>query len=299
MDIEQVKKIVKNELPAILQQDEVMQEIVLDKEREHFADKEDTKSRFDVLIEEMRRDREEQSRKWAEQKKESDKKWAEQKKESDKKWAEQKKESDKKWAEQRKESDTKWEGLKEAQRKRDEKWAEESKRHWEKQEKTDQRLDRLVANVEKLSDRHDATTRRLERSIERLGHSIGALGSRWGLRSEASFRNALRGILEEDFAVEVLNIIEDDKEGEVFGKSAQIELDVLIKNGLLIIIEIKSSMSRSDMFTFYKKVNFYRKKHQKNVSQMIVISPMVDERARLVAPELGITIYSHAADVKL
>ncbi|WP_328987061.1 DUF3782 domain-containing protein [Thiorhodovibrio winogradskyi] len=66
--------------------------------------------------------------------------------------------------------------------------------------------------------------------------SIGALGARWGLQSEKAFRDALAGILEENFGVEVINYNGYDDSGEVFGKPEQIELDVIIKNGLLELI---------------------------------------------------------------
>ena len=38
--------------------------------------------------------------------------------------------------------------------------------------------------------------------------SIGALGARWGMQSEKAFRNALAGILEQNFGVQVLNVNE-------------------------------------------------------------------------------------------
>ena len=37
---------------------------------------------------------------------------------------------------------------------------------------------------------------------------IGALGSRWGLQSEKAFRDALAGILEQSFGVQVINVNE-------------------------------------------------------------------------------------------
>ncbi len=74
---------------------------------------------------------------------------------------------------------------------------------------------------------------------------IGALGSRWGLHSEASFRNALKGILQDSFGVEVLNINDFDafgtlraRTGEVFGRPDQVEIDVIIKNGMVIVREL-------------------------------------------------------------
>ena len=74
--------------------------------------------------------------------------------------------------------------------------------------------------------------------------SVGALASIWRLHSQESFRNALKAMLEESFGVQVINITEYDDEGEVFGRPDQIELDLLIKNGLLIIGEIQSPISK-------------------------------------------------------
>ncbi|MFY7886582.1 MAG: DUF3782 domain-containing protein, partial [Dolichospermum sp.] len=77
--------------------------------------------------------------------------------------------------------------------------------------------------------------------------SVGALASIGGLHSEESFRDALKAILEESFGVQVINITEYDD--EVFGRPDQIELDLLIKNGLLIIGEIQSSISKSTILS--------------------------------------------------
>lgn len=128
--------------------------------------------------------------------------------------------------------------------------------------------------------------------------SIGALGARWGIQAETSFRNALAGILEKSFGVEVLNVNEYDDEGEVFGRPDQIELDVIIKNGMLIICEIKSSIDKAGMYIFERKVRFYEKKHHRQTNRLLVISPMVDSKAQVVADKLGIEIYSDSIDVK-
>lgn len=57
--------------------------------------------------------------------------------------------------------------------------------------------------------------------------TIGALGSRWGIASEVSFCNALQGILEQSFGVQVLNLNLFDQEGEVFGRPDQVEIDLI------------------------------------------------------------------------
>lgn len=127
---------------------------------------------------------------------------------------------------------------------------------------------------------------------------IGALGSRWGMQSERTFRNALAGILEESFGVQVLNVNEYDHTGTVFGRPEQIELDVIIKNGLLLICELKSSIDKAGMYSFERKARFYEKLHQRQANRLLVISPMVDPRALKVAENLGIEVYSDAIDVQ-
>jgi hypothetical protein len=127
--------------------------------------------------------------------------------------------------------------------------------------------------------------------------SIGALGARWGLASEESFRSALKGILQGSFGVEVFNVNEYDDEGLVFGRPDQVELDIIIKNGTLILCELKSSMSKGDMYVFERKVRYYEKRHQRRADRMIVVSPMVDAKAREVAKALNIEVFSFVEDV--
>jgi hypothetical protein len=206
--------------------------------------KTETQSRFDQVLEELRRDREENARKWDEQ---------------NRKWNEQ----NRKWDEQNR------------------KWDEQN-RKWDENQKV---INEMLTEIRALSRKHDST--------------IGALGARWGLHTEQSFRHALQGILEDSFAVEVINVTEYDDEGEVFGRPDQVELDIIIVNGQLILAEIKSSMSKSDMYVFERKVRFYEKRHQRQANRAIVISPMVDERAKKVAQKLGIEVYSYAEDVSV
>ena len=133
-------------------------------------------------------------------------------------------------------------------------------------------------------------------SRSRQEQGIGALGARWGVASEHSFRNALKGILEQSFGVEVLHINEFDDEGLVFGRPDQVEIDLIIRNGEVILCELKSSMSKSDMYTFDRKVQYYERRHQRPVRRKLVISPMVHPTARPVAEQLGIEVFSYVED---
>ena len=158
------------------------------------------------------------------------------------------------------------------------KWDEQN-RKWDEQNRTNKQLLEEIA---------------LSRSRQEQG--IGALGARWGIASEHSFRDALQGILEKSFGVQVLHVNEFDDEGLVFGKPDQVEIDIIIKNGEVILCELKSSMSKSDMYTFDRKVQYYERRHQRPVRRKLVISPMVHPSARPVAEALGIEVFSYAED---
>lgn len=151
-------------------------------------------------------------------------------------------------------------------------------------------------------DENQAELKRLHEEImaqaQKHDRGIGALGSRWGLQSEKAFRDALAGILEKNFGVEVLNINEYDEQGVVFGRPDQVELDVIIKNGLLLICELKSSIDKAGMYIFERKARFYEQRHQRTADRLIVISPMIDARARKVAEKLGIETYGDSSEVE-
>ncbi len=159
-------------------------------------------------------------------------------------------------------------------------YQEEQNRKWEEQNRHNLQV---LEEIKQMNRKHEST--------------VGSLGSRWGLSSEASFRNGLKGILKDSFGVEVLNFLDFDNEGEVFGRPDQVEIDVIITNGLIILCEIKSSIDKAGMYIFDRKVAFYEKHHQRRVDRKLVISPMVDPRALPVAQNLGVEIYSYAEDV--
>jgi len=165
---------------------------------------------------------------------------------------------------------------------------EEQARKWEEQNR---KWDENQAELKRLHEEIMAQAQKHDRSI-------GALGSRWGLQSEKAFRDAMAGILEKNFGVEVLNVNEYDEQGVVFGRPDQVELDVIIKNGLLLICELKSSIDKAGMYIFERKARFYEHRHQRTADRLIVISPMIDARAHKVAEKLGIETYGDSTEVE-
>jgi hypothetical protein len=252
MESQQIKQILMRELPVIIHQDPEVRRLILELSRQYFADRAETENRFDRILEEMRQEREENSRKWEEQ---------------NRKWEEQ----NLRWEEQNR----RWEANQQELRA----MREEQNRRWEENQKI---IQQMLDEIHALNRKHDTT--------------IGALGARWGLYTEQSFRNALRSILEESFGVRVINVVEYDDAGEVFGRPDQIELDLVIKDSVFIICEISSLMSKADMYTFERKARFYEKRHERKADRLMVISPMVSPQAQVVAQKLGIEIYTHAEE---
>jgi hypothetical protein len=271
---------IKRELPRLLREEPELRRFVLDISREHFADRSTTDERFNRILDELARDRETQNRKWDEQ----NRKWDEQ----NRKWDEQNRrldehirEQSRKWDEQNRKWDEQNRRLDEHIREQSRKWDEQN-RKWDESRRE---FDRVHEEIMAQAKKHD--------------RSVGALGARWGLQSEAAFRDALAGILEESFEVSVHNVREFDDGGEVFGRPDQVELDVIVKNGVLLILELKSSIDKAGMYIFERKARFYERRHDRKADRLIVISPMIDAKALQVAGDLGIETYGDSLEVPM
>ena len=276
MNAQTLKETLKRELPNWLREDPAFRAFVLDLTRREYADRVDTEDRFTTLLADLHRDRARADQRWEtnqaelkEMREVAERNWQEQHAKWEANQAELK--------EMREASEGKWEAnqaeLKEMR--------EASERKWESNQAE---LKRLHEETMAIAQKHD--------------RSVGALGSRWGLQSEKAFRDALAAILEKSFDVQVANITEFDESGEVFGRPDQVELDVIIKNGLLLICELKSSIDKAGMYIFERKARFYERRHARQANRLIVISPMIDARARQVAEKLGIETYGDSTDIE-
>jgi len=186
------------------------------------------------------------------------------------------------------------------------KWDEQN-RKWEEQrtererdrEEQNRKWDEQNSKWEESRKEFDQVHEEIMAQAKKFDRGIGALGARWGTQSEVAFRNALAGILEQSFGVQVMHVNEYDDEGTVFGRPEQVEIDVIIKNGLLLICELKSSIDKAGMYIFERKARFYEQRHGRKAERLIVISPMIEAKAQKVADQLGIETYSDSEDVEV
>jgi hypothetical protein len=182
-------------------------------------------------------------------------------------------------------------------------------------EETNKRMDSFEKSLGLLTERMDSfekemrlsreeTNKRIdsfEKEMKRLHQDfnvgIGALGARWGFAAEESFREAIRGILGDmNFTVQKWEVYDD--EGIVFNEPSVVEADVIIRDNKHILIEIKSSMSRSDVISLVNKAKLYEK--LVGVKPFVVIvSPFVEEEAKKRANTEKIQVYTRVREFKL
>jgi hypothetical protein len=118
---------------------------------------------------------------------------------------------------------------------------------------------------------------------------LGGLGAPWGMQTEEAFRQGMREILcEVGFTAE--RSLDYDAAGEVFGHPDKVELDVVIQDGKVIVVEIKSSLDRANMYQFDRKVAFYVRRTGRQVDRKLIVTPFVDNRAKEIGLRLGVEI---------
>jgi len=159
-----------------------------------------------------------------------------------------------------------------------------------------QRYDQLFAEVFKRLDRHEEELVKLRADMnmgfDRLQRRLDALGARWGIMSEKAFRDGLRGVVEKELGLRVERWTTYDGEGRVFGYEAVVEVDVAVKDGKVILIEITSHARASDVILFKRKADLYAEKEGKRPDRLIIITPYAEEDAKKAAERLGVEIYT-------
>ncbi len=136
---------------------------------------------------------------------------------------------------------------------------------------------------------HDQRFEEHARLLNGLDLKIEALGSKWGI-----FREGMKSIVEQYFGGEVERGITDDEEGIVFGHPSKVEVDLIVKDGKHIIIEINSSIRKSDVPNLFQEGILYEK--VKGVKpKLVIISPFVEADAREEAEFHGIPVFTHTS----
>ena len=133
------------------------------------------------------------------------------------------------------------------------------------QARTDERLAAAQARTDQRFEELAAAQARTEQEIKNLAVSvtnqITALGSRWGIYNESTFRATIQGLFSKMANVTV-------KEGYYGGR----QVDVVIRNGEHILLEITSRMHTKDIENLYQSADDYRKREGTEPTLMIATS---------------------------
>jgi hypothetical protein len=171
------------------------------------------------------------------------------------------------------------------------------------QQRTEGRVENLEGAVQRLAEAQQRTELHVEEmggAVQQLAEQhrlfrysfdsqLGGLGARWGLQTEEAFRQGMReNIREVGFTAE--RFLDYDAAGEVFGHPDQVELDVIIQNGKVMVVEIKSSLDGGNTYLFDRKVAFYTRKVGRSVDRKLIVTPYADNRAKEVGLRLGVEI---------
>ena len=152
-----------------------------------------------------------------------------------------------------------------------------------------------LEEILKRLDRHERELIKLRedmnKGFELVNRHISALGARWGLLAEESFRAGVKGLIEKYFGGRVERWTYYDREGFIFGFPSVVEVDLIIRDREHILVEVKSSISRADVFELWRIGQLYEK--LKSVKpKLAIVSPYVESKARETAEKLGIEIYT-------
>ena len=287
---QQILEIVNNQLLLWIKKDEAVKNAVFELVQTKYSTRKETDDKFDRVLKELANDREAQSRKWDAQEKKWDDRIAEDKKKWDDRIAEDKKKWDnwiaedkKKWDDRIAEDKKKWDNWIAEDKKKWDNWIAEDKKKWDAQEKKWEKNQKVINQM-----LHD-----IEVQNKKITVSIGAIGTRWGMASEASFRDGLKSILETDFPVKVINYNKMDNECLVYKRPRSVEIDVIVHNGKIILCEISASFSSDEVDAFVKKIEFYEKMENVKISRAMIISPMMTPQAIEEAKYYNIEVFTY------
>jgi len=183
--------------------------------------------------------------------------------------------------------------------KRLDKLAEEQTRIWKEIQRTWREIRRIWREIRamkkeqaKIWETINSIKSEMATGFDRLQRRLDALGARWGVMSEKAFREGLRGVVERELGLRVERWTAYDEEGRVFGFPSEVEVDVAVKDGKVILIEITSHARAPDVAIFKRKAELYAEKEGRRPGKLIIITPYADEDATKAAERLGIEIYT-------
>ncbi|MBF0103418.1 MAG: DUF3782 domain-containing protein [Desulfobacterales bacterium] len=130
----------------------------------------------------------------------------------------------------------------------------------EAQKRTEIRVEELATDVKELAETQ-------KQGFQSLKDQIAALGGRWGIYNEGTFRATIQGVFKKMQGIEV-------KEG-YYGNR---QVDIIIRNGEHILLEITSRMHPKDIEKLYSSADDYK--------QQVGVEPILMVATSYISPRL-------------
>ena len=154
-------------------------------------------------------------------------------------------------------------------------------------------MNKLREDMNRAFKRYDEELARLRKDMNEgfqlIRRHIDALGARWGILAEEAFRAGVAGIVERYFGGRVERWAHYDEEGFVFGRPTVVEVDMIVRDREHVLVEIKSTVSRADVFELWRIGQLYERVRGVK-PRLAIVSPFVRDEAKKVAKELGIEV---------
>ncbi len=155
------------------------------------------------------------------------------------------------------------------------------------------RFETIERRFESIDKRFEALINEMKKGFEMLDKKIdsriSALGSRWGIFAEDTFRKGFEELLPE-LGYKVIKWRKMDKACKVFLRPRPAEIDILIRDKKKIAIEIKSSLTLGELEVFERSVRFYEEEEKEKIDKKIIIT---------LFPYPGVESYAKRLKVKI
>jgi len=165
----------------------------------------------------------------------------------------------------------------------------------ERQQKLEERFARLEERQQRIEEAlielrksHNELVKRMA-SLEKL---VVTIAHRYGVITEVSFREAMSGILTRYFGASASKWSVYDEEGIVYGYPSMVDADVIIKDNVHIIVEIKSRADLGDLVILHRIGKLYEKKTGVK-PRLAIVAGFITDKAREAASRYGIEVYGY------
>jgi len=136
----------------------------------------------------------------------------------------------------------------------------------------------------------DTRVTALDGKVSILDVKVSAIGVRYGVVTEEAFRASVKYLIEDLLKLyKVERWTYYDSEGLVYGYPSTVEVDVLIKDMEHVLVEYKAHADRQDVSELSRIGRLYEKVVGVK-PRLLLVAPMVRERARDLAKELEVEL---------